>query len=389
MASKPTLAMLLDSAPRTWSSAEELHFQLSRALIARGMRVILIFSEAPPEELASRFRFVGAEVAAINYRNGALYYFRELGRILKKHSVTAVHIAFFNYFDLVPWIVRMHGVRHIVYHERNSGVLRSRGWKKTLIQLRARVITQPILRVVAISGFIRQQLIDVGVPGAKVFVVRHGVDTRHFFPDPGARKDWVQQLAIEPDEVIASSIAHMRPFKHPEVIVQACALLAKRGVKVRFLMAGGGEMRREMEELSRKLGISGRIHWLGSVANPERLLQASDMFVLASVGEAFGLVLAEAMACGVPVVGSRSGAIPEIVEDGETGILTTPLDPASFADAIGRLAQDEELRRKMGTLGVDRVHRYFTLDTFVKNMLEVCEPVWRGDRSVSFSGKRL
>ncbi len=377
--SKSTLAMLLDSAPRTWSSIEELHYQFSQALIARGVRVILVFSEPLPKELATRYLNCGAQVEAINYRKSQIAYMQGLRALIHHSSITTVHVSFFNYYDLIPWLARLNGVRQIIYQEHNSGALQARSWKKQLIRLRARVATAPVSRVIAISEFIRQQLIDVGVPEQKVRLVRHGVDTRRFFPDPGARKDCVQRFAIEPDEVIVSSIAHMRPFKHPEVIVQACGLLARRGVKIRFLMAGGGEMRQEMEDLSRKLGISGRIHWLGSVASPERLLQASDIFVLASVGEAFGLVLTEAMACGVPVVGSRSGAIPEIVEDGETGILATPLDPASFAHGIELLVQDKELRRKMGSRGGQRVHRYFTLDAFVKNTLEVCEPVWRGE----------
>ena len=83
--------------------------------------------------------------------------------------------------------------------------------------------------------------------------------------------------------------------------------------------------------------------------------------MLASVGEAFGLVLAEAMACGVPIVGSRSGSLPEVVDEGRTGLLATPLDAKSFADAIERLAGDAELRGRMGAGAVDRVRELFTV----------------------------
>lgn len=373
---KQGLAMLLDSAPRIWGSAEELHLQFTRALLARGIGVTLVFSDLIPEHIAGAFQSIGAHVAAINYGKGIYHYYRELERLVRERSIRTVHVAFFNYFDLIPWLARTQGIRQIVYHERNSGVLRSRGWKKTLIQLRTRVITRPITKVVAISGFIGRQLIEIGVPEGKVSIVHHGVDTRRFFPDPEAREELAKQFAIEPDEVIASSIAHLRPFKHPEVIVESCALSRKSGVKIRFFMAGRGEMRQEMEELSRKLGVSEQIHWLGSVAKPERLLQASDIFVLASVGEAFGLVLAEAMACGVPVIGSRSGAIPEIVEDGKTGLLATPLDPASFADAVERLGRDEELRREMGGRAVERVRRHFTIETSIDKLMKVYEAMW-------------
>jgi glycosyltransferase involved in cell wall biosynthesis len=371
-----TLAMLLDSAPQTWSSIEELHDRFARALITRGIQPVLVFSDLLPHAVANRFKATGAAVETINYEKGILHYYQHLGRLIRRYAVTVVHIAFFNYFDLVPWLARLKGVRQIVYQEHNSGVLRAGSWKKRLIRFRACVTTMPMTRAIAISEFIRRQLIEVGIPEDKVSLVYNGVNTQRFSPDPGARKQWAQRFAIEPDEIVVSSIAHLRPFKHPEVIVEALGLLRERGVKARLFMAGGGEMRQDLEDLSRSLGISQRVHWLGSCANVESLLQASDIFVLASVGEAFGLVLAEAMACCVPVVGSRSGAIPEIVEDGKTGLLATPLNSSSFAEAIQRLACDNGLRRKLGQCGLERVHRHFTTETFLRNILRAYESVW-------------
>jgi starch synthase len=106
------------------------------------------------------------------------------------------------------------------------------------------------------------------------------------------------------------------------------------------------------------------------------LLQASDIFVLASTGEAFGLVLAEAMACGVPVVGSRSGAIPEIVDDGVTGLLVTARDEVSFADAIEKLARDERLRKEMGASSLARVQAEFNVERDAEDTLRIYESLW-------------
>jgi glycosyltransferase involved in cell wall biosynthesis len=104
----------------------------------------------------------------------------------------------------------------------------------------------------------------------------------------------------------------------------------------------------DLKRLGEQLGVADRICWLGNVAEPKALLQASDIFLLASVGEAFGLVLAEAMACGVPIVGSRSGSLTEVVEEERTGLLAPPHDAAGFADSIEHLAQDRRLRQEMG-----------------------------------------
>jgi glycosyltransferase involved in cell wall biosynthesis len=367
--------MLLDSALRTWGSREDLWLKFSRALIARGVRPVLVFSEAAVEELRERFRAHGIEVEAVNYGRGAFHYYRELRKVVRNYAVTAVHIAFFNYFNLIPWLARLQGVRCVIYQERNSGVVRAKSWRKRLLRLRAGVAALPMTRVIAISDYIRRQLIEAGIPEQKIFLAYNGVDTQRFSPDPSAREQWAKRFAIQPDEAIVTSIAALLPFKHPEVVLDAFGLLVKRGVKARLFMAGNGLMRPVLERKSRELGISEIVHWLGNV-NPERLLQASDIFVLASVGEAFGMVLAEALACGVPVVGSRSGAIPEIVKDGETGLLATALNPVSFADAIERLVRDSELLHRMQLQARATVRSKFSVETAAESIIRVYESIW-------------
>ena len=128
-----------------------------------------------------------------------------------------------------------------------------------------------------------------------------------------------------------------------------------------------------LKEMSRQLNLEDRIHWLGNVPDPKKLLQSSDVFVLASVGEAFGLVLAEAMACGVPIVGSRSGSLPEVVADGLTGFLVTPMIATGFADAIERLARDKNLREEMNSHAIARVRKEFPLEKAVAETIRIYE----------------
>jgi glycosyltransferase involved in cell wall biosynthesis len=237
-------------------------------------------------------------------------------------------------------------------------------------------MTKPVTRVIAISEFVRQQLLSAGLPEARIGVRYLGVDPERFRPDPEARREWAERFGVRPDEVILSSVSYLRPFKNPQVLVEACRELGVRNVHVRLFVAGDGDMLPELKLLSERLGVANRISWLGNVADPKALLQASDIFLLASVGEAFGLVLAEAMACGVPVVGSRSGSIPEVVEDGRTGLLATPLDAVAIADCIERLAKDGSLRREMGARAIERVRKHFTIDTAVAKTVRVYESLW-------------
>lgn len=369
--SYPNTAFLLDSGPRIWSSLEDQHLQLCRELSARGSKPLLVFASKLPAQMQERFESAGAAVAAINYEDGVVNYYHELQKLIEQHSIERLHITFFDYFRAVGWIARFQGIKSIVYEMGNGGVFKAHSWKRQLLHLRNRVMTAPFVRIIAISDYIKRQLLAAGIPEDKITVRYLGVDTERFRPDVAARERLASEYSIGPDEIILSTVSYLRPIKNPQIIVQACGLLAQRGVRARLFVAGDGEMLDDLKQLTTQLGIAERVHWLGLVSNPTQLLQASDLFLLATVGEAFGLVLPEAMACGVPVVGARAGAIPEVVKDGETGLLVEPLDPVALADGIERLARDTALRTKMAQQASARVAEMFTLEKSAANTLKI------------------
>jgi glycosyltransferase involved in cell wall biosynthesis len=373
---KPSVALLLDSAPRTWTSQEDIHLQLCELLRARGIRITLIFADDIRTDLANRFREAGAAVEVAKYHEGSFHFLKRLRAINAQHEVSLIHVCFFDYFSAVPWLARLSGAKHILFEQLNSGELTATSWKKQLIRLRGALATLPAVKVIAISHFVKEALISCGVSQEKIIVRHLGVDTNRFVPDPGARKSWAADFGIQAEEILLSTVSVLRPFKNPQTVVQACGLLAKRSVPFKLLVAGDGAMLSELQKLAVEVGAADRIHWLGYCSDPASLLQASDVFVLASTGEAFGQVLAEAMACGVPVVGSRSGAIPEIVEDGVTGLLATARDEVSFAAAIEKLARDERLRKEMGANGLARVREKFNVETDAENTLRIYESLW-------------
>lgn len=129
----------------------------------------------------------------------------------------------------------------------------------------------------------------------------------------------------------------------------------------------------DLKEMSKRLDVDDYIHWLGNVPDPKSLLQASDMFLLVSTGEAFGLVLAEAMACGVPIVGTRSGSLPEVVEEGKTGMLVPARNFEELATAIQVLSTDSTLRHKMAAQALERVKDHFTVQDAVMKTLNIYE----------------
>ena len=372
-----SVVFLLDSAPSTWTSQEDRHLRLCQALIRKGVQPVLVFARILRPEIESRLRSSGAHIEAIDYGEGPLNYWRTLRRLVKKFSVTTAHIVFFDYFSAVPWIARLCGIPLVIYEMQNSGEFRATSWKRWLLRLRTKIMTRPVRRVIAISEFVKRQLLAAGVPSRKIVVRYLGVDTERFIPNRPAREQWAARFSIRPNEVILSTVSYLRPFKNPQVLVEACKELRERNVPVRLLVAGDGDMLADLKALAKRLGVEDQVHWLGNVSDPRTLLQASDIFVLASVGEAFGLVLAEAMACGVPVVGSRSGSLSEVVEDGHTGLLAPPLDAAAFAEAIGRLSRDVPRRREMAARAIDRVRACFTVDMAVVKTIDIYESLWK------------
>jgi len=365
------VAILLDSAPRTWTSMEEINRRICQRLTSLNIPAVLVYAAALPPEIDKRMRDAGAIIEVVPYGKERYQFARELGRIIKQHSLSMAHVCFFDYFSFVPWIARLNGLQHIVYEELNSGMMTATSWKRRLLQLRTLLMSRPMNRVIAVSNFVKQDLIKRGIAADRIEVRYLAADEERFKPDPAARAEWASKYSLAPDELMMSSVTLLRPFKSPETLVETAAILKQRGVKARLFMAGDGYMLDDLKALSEKLNATDRIEWLGFCRDPRSLLQASDVFLLASVGEAGGFVLSEAMGCGTPIVGSGSGVISEIVVDGKTGLLATPKDAASFADAIEKLAGDESLRRAMRVNSRERMLSGFTTDINVDNTMRI------------------
>jgi glycosyltransferase involved in cell wall biosynthesis len=323
-------------------------------------------------------RDAGAQIEVVRYGQERYRFSKELDRIINQYSISMAHVCFFDYFSFIPWIARLRGLRHIVYEELNSGMLRATSWKRKVLQLRTALMSWPMSRVVAVSNFVKQDLVKRGIAADRIDVRYLAADEERFKPDPSARAEWAGKYSIADDELMMSSVTLLRPFKSPETLVETAAILKQRGVKARLFMAGDGSMLNDLKALSEKLDATDRIHWLGFCKDPGSLLQASDVFLLASVGEAGGFVLSEAMGCGTPIIGSRSGVISECVDEGKTGLLATPKDPVSFADAIEKLARDESLRKSMRVNSRERMLANFTTDINVESTMRIYASLYSG-----------
>jgi L-malate glycosyltransferase len=173
-----------------------------------------------------------------------------------------------------------------------------------------------------------------------------------------------------PSEPVIATACFLEPRKRVEVLLRAAHILTTAGLRFRVLVCGEGSLRVGLEQLARELDLAGVVRFAGWVNDPVLIMDSADIFVLASVGEAFGNVLVEAMAASRPVVAARSGAMPEIVEHGVTGFLADADDPVDFARHLRVLIEDSTLREDMGHRGRTASQR-FSLESFIEQTLAV------------------
>jgi len=226
--------------------------------------------------------------------------------------------------------------------------------------------------VAAISDYVRHHAIrDLNLADERVVTIYNGVDVTRFRPTPSSR----------PDSGIFTilTIAHLIPEKGVHFLLRAFARLNSESA--RLVVAGDGQEREKLQALSVEMGISQRVEFCGLRDDAEQLLSDADIFVHPAVwGEGFGLTIAEAMASGRPVVASRVGAIPELIEDGVSGLLVPPGDIEALCTAIQRLIEDPELRRQLATRARKCVEERFSLERCVEAHAGWCERLrWLGD----------
>lgn len=174
------------------------------------------------------------------------------------------------------------------------------------------------------------------------------------------------------------TVARLQWHKGIDTVMKALPAIRARHPNARYAVAGTGELLPKFERLARELGLRDTVRFLGGVPDDElpALYNAADLYVGASrrvegLAEGFGISLVEASACGLAVVGGRSGGVPDAVRDGETGILVDPDDPAAVAARVNELLGNPERCKQLGAAGRRAVETYYNWDRVAKDLMEI------------------
>jgi glycosyltransferase involved in cell wall biosynthesis len=202
----------------------------------------------------------------------------------------------------------------------------------------------------------------------KVHVILNGIDFDRAKPSgPDARFRIRREFGAEEDFLLLI-VARLHPEKGHHYLFEAMAEVRRRVARrVRLLVAGAGSFEQAYRDEVRALGCADGVSFLGFRKDSADLMAAADLVILPSLAEAFGLALTESLYIGTPVVATRVGGIPEIVDDGADGLLVTPADSKALADAIIDLLNDEGKRRRMAGAGREKVIAKFRFEEMVRS----------------------
>ena len=223
------------------------------------------------------------------------------------------------------------------------------------------------------SEAIRQMLIGDGVPAARAVTVHEGIDIERVeLAEPAnLHADfWLPHHAP-----IVGNVAALVPHKGQRHLIDAAKIVVQQVPDARFVIAGEGELRPALERQIKDFHLEKHVLLAGFRPDVLSVHKAFDIFVMSSVTEGLGTSLLDAMAAGKPIIASRTGGIPEVVANGETGLLVPPRDHEALAEAVVRMLNDAELRRGMGEAGRARARALFSAERMVQNTLNVYQRV--------------
>ena len=290
-----------------------------------------------------------------------------LVRLLREYHVDVAHAYLFHPNALTPIAARMAGVRATVVSKRSLDRYPSL-LPRLAVKLGNAMADRVMINAEAIGRFVAA---EEGCSRAKMVLIANGVreDALQVSDGDGAAKR--AELGLPPRVPVVGAVSRLAWKKGMRHLIDAMPRILESLPHARMVIAGDGDLRDELVAAAGSLGLRDRVLFLGSRRDTVELMAAFDVFVLPSVVEGMSNALLEAMAVGRPVVATDVGGNPEVLVDGETGLLVPPADPESLAAAVVKLLESPEMAVEMGAAGRRRVLERYRLDTMARRIEEL------------------
>jgi len=347
--SSGTLLYVVGITPNKIGGVETFLRELAISMDKCGWRLVLCFVAKPTQLVREFLNLPNVDLEVFSSVPKAYFHrIRTLAFLLRRYKPKVFVYAFDGILRFYPWLARVGGVKDIYYNDRSSRTtVKSRAlWKRAV----ARIITKPVRGVVAISRYVREAAAAEGfIPAKRVRVIINGVDLAKPLLHGNPEDPFRRYFRIPDERKIVLKVSWMIPEKGIDKALAVAKIVIDRFRDVQFVMVGDGPSRYGYEKLATDLGISSHVTWTGYLDSPSdagAFGVADILLQMSQWEEAFGFVIAEAMSYGVPVVATRVGGIPEVVEDGVNGYLVDRTDIMGAAEKLVQLLQDDELRQR-------------------------------------------
>ena len=374
---RPLTIMQVASGFTSWGGMEIHLLNLSQQLQQRGHRVIV--AAQPGKWVENRAKEMGLETfAATILRQQDWTDFRRYRDILRREKVDVVHVHT-NWDAVVPAVAaRLAGVPVSVmtwhlpfpFKDRRGGDL---------------IMALLYKRMIAISGSVRDRHIAHGVAPEKIEVIHHGTDTAAFRAVTIDRETTRTALGLPPDALAVGIVGRVSPEKGHSDLLEAVRLLSADHPNLHLVIVGDGQDVPRLQDEALQKGIADRVIFAGFRSDVNNVINAMDIVAVPSNWhEPCSAAVQQAMALARPVIGSRMGGTPEMIAEGETGLLVPASDPAALSAAIAALAADPAQCARMGKAGAARADQFFTLS----HMTDRVEALYYAELAQTRLGRR-
>jgi len=237
-------------------------------------------------------------------------------------------------------------------------------------------------RIVTISPRQRSDIVERFriAPAARVEMIPLGINLSGLLATTAASPDLRSELGLDARDIVVGFVGRLVPIKDPQTLVRAFAVARARDARLQLLVAGGGQLRPDLERLAEELGVGRQVRFLGWTDRLELLYSTMDLCALSSINEGTPVALIEAMAAGRAVVATAVGGVADLVEDGVQGRLVPSRDVQALATAMIELAERPDERARMGAAGRARVARAYASERLVDEVEGLYERVVRERR---------
>lgn len=357
------LKVLHVSTEKGWRGGEQQVKLVTDGLAARGVTVRVM---SPPGAALLADRMAAGVGVEMPVRLGEfdLLASRQIARVARAMQADLIHAQTSHAHSLALRAARATNLPLVVSRRVDFPI--------AINAFSRRKYLDPRVHYIAISQAVKAVLVQGGVPGERIHVVHSGINPSRFARRGTTRdEELARRWGASPGTPLLLNVAALTDHKDQATLLHAAALLRDAGRNFKLVIAGSGELETELKALAAELNLDKQVNFAGYVTELDLLYPAGDIFVMSSHLEGLCTSILDAMAAGLPVVATRTGGIPEIVQDGNNGLLAPPRDPAALARALGRLMDDSALRDQFRAAGHQTVMERFTNDAMTEGTLAV------------------